>query len=86
MAPEVAARLATMCCEGRVLLRAGRIVDALDAPEGSLLVDIRPRGTDEVLQLAVRHVINCTGPRPIIANWIGLVRDLFDRGSHGKTP
>lgn len=81
MAPEVAVRLATMCCEGRVLLRAGRIVDALDAPEGGLLVDIRPRGTDEVLRLAVRHVINCTGPQTDYRKLDQpLVRDLFDQG------
>jgi len=81
MAPEVAARLASMCSQGRVLLRAGRIVNALDAPEGGLLVEIRPRGTDELLRLAVRHVINCTGPQTDYRKPDQpLVREMFDQG------
>ncbi len=81
MAPEVAQRLARMCCEGRVVLHAGRVVSVIQRPDDALAVGMRPRGSVETETLAVEQIINCTGPdadyRRIDQP---LVHQLFDLG------
>ena len=81
MAPEVAQRLARMCCEGRVVLHAGRVVSVIQRPDDALAVGMRPRGSVETQTLAVEQIINCTGPdadyRRIDQP---LVHQLFDLG------
>jgi uncharacterized NAD(P)/FAD-binding protein YdhS len=81
MAPEIAQRLARMCCEDRVFLHAGRIGSALKQPDGSVAVSIRPRRNGETQTFAVEQIINCTGPdtdyRKIDQP---LVHRLFDLG------
>lgn len=62
IAPEIAARIARMEEQGRLRFRAGKLVSAKAEGEGAL-VSWRPRGEDEVKSLAVRRIVNCTGPQ-----------------------
>ena len=81
MAPEVARRFAAMCCEGRVVLHAGRIVETAQAPNGLMRVIVKARGRRETLMLEVARIINCTGPQTdyrAIAQ--PLIHDLFAQG------
>lgn len=81
IAPEVAERLSTMQAAGRLLLRAGKIVDAAPRPGG---VDViwRPRGDDAPQQLRAARVVNCTGPLGDLGRVEdALLRDLVARGT-----
>ncbi|KEQ51961.1 FAD/NAD(P)-binding protein [Sphingobium chlorophenolicum] len=61
IAPQVADRLAAMQAEGRLEIRAAKVVEAV--PEGRLLrVHLRRRGQDGVEALPFARVVNCTGP------------------------
>jgi uncharacterized NAD(P)/FAD-binding protein YdhS len=61
IAPAVAARLDAMRAEGRLHIRAAKVVAA--APDGDMIsVDIRDRGRDSTERRKVARVVNCTGP------------------------
>lgn len=61
LAPEVADRLAAMQARGQLQVLAGKTIAF--APEGSgVTMTWRPRGSDVQEVMAVRRVINCTGP------------------------
>lgn len=61
IAPQVAARLAAMQAEGRLEVRAAKVVDAIPDDRG-LTVHLRPRGRDAVEPIRVARAVNCTGP------------------------
>lgn len=61
LAPPVAARIAAARASGRLRLEAGRLAEI--TPHGrDLSVRWRPRGTEELRQLMVQRVIDCSGP------------------------
>lgn len=61
IAPEIHARLQGMIDTGQLRVAAGKLVSAANRPDG---VDViwRPRGANEVEQVAVARIVNCTGP------------------------
>lgn len=61
IAPPVAARLDAMRADGRLEVRAAKIMACTPIDRG-LAIDIRPRGGAAVERLAVTRVVNCTGP------------------------
>ena len=61
IAPAVGAAIDRMQAEGRLAFAAGRIV-ALAPEESGARLTWRPRGTDRTETLAVKRVVNCTGP------------------------
>lgn len=61
VAPQVAERLATLRAEGRLEVRAAKVVEAVPR-DSQLTVQLRPRGQDAMERLAVTRAINCTGP------------------------
>jgi uncharacterized NAD(P)/FAD-binding protein YdhS len=61
IAPQVAERIAAMQTSGRLRIAAGRIIGAQDADQG-LIVQWRPRGGEQVQEIRVARVVNCTGP------------------------
>lgn len=62
IAPEIAARLHRMIGEGRLDIAAGKIEAVAPADRGAC-IDWRPRGADAAQRLAVRRIVNCTGPQ-----------------------
>lgn len=58
--PEQAASLASMMSDGRLQLRAGRIIGATDCGD-MLVIEHQPRGRSETRRDPYRWVINCTG-------------------------
>ena len=61
IAPQVAERLAAMQAEGRLEIRAAKVVQAV--PEGGTIhVHLRRRGREEGETVAFARVVNCTGP------------------------
>jgi uncharacterized NAD(P)/FAD-binding protein YdhS len=62
IAPEIGARMAELQQEGRLRVIAGKIVGTEAAGEGAE-VRYRPRGRSEAETLAVRRIVNCTGPQ-----------------------
>jgi uncharacterized NAD(P)/FAD-binding protein YdhS len=86
MAPEVSAFIDGSLREGRLKLHAGRIRKILATADGAQ-AQIKPRGRSEELVLAVRRVINCTGPDFDLRKlqhpfW----KDLFDKGTVDSGP
>ncbi len=61
MAPAVAEWLETRQAEGRVQIRAGRLLKA-EATDDGVAVTWRPRGEVEPSHMTVARIINCTGP------------------------
>lgn len=80
IAPPVAEKLAAMRREGRLEVRAAKVVDA--SPEGTgLCVSIRPRGKADIEKVRAARVINCTGPLGNLKRVEDpLLRGLADRG------
>lgn len=77
IAPEVWDRLQSMMAQGRLEIRAGKIVTAGDGR-----VDFRLRGRRSRATLAVAGVINCTGPQgDIRRSRDRLIHDLLERGA-----
>ncbi len=69
-APQTAARVQSMRDEGRLVVRAARLVrieQTSQAGPNPVRVTLRPRGATYVEHLDVDHVINCTGPHPNLA-------------------
>lgn len=62
IAPEVAERLAALIAQGRLTV-AGAKTLAFEPRDGTMLATFRRRGEDAPETLAVRRVINCTGPQ-----------------------
>jgi len=87
MAPEVAQRVARLCCEGRVIPHAARISDVVRKVDGMLEIEIRERSTGKTRKLRAGSTINCTGPecdyRKIDQP---LIRDLFEQGIAAQDP
>jgi uncharacterized NAD(P)/FAD-binding protein YdhS len=61
IADEVAGRIEAMRREGRLEIRAGKTIAALENAAG-IEVEWRPRGEGATRRLEARRVINCTGP------------------------
>jgi uncharacterized NAD(P)/FAD-binding protein YdhS len=61
MPREVASKLAGMRAAGRLMLYAGRVVEAIRTSPASIKVGLRLRGSGDVKSLIVSRIINCTG-------------------------
>jgi uncharacterized NAD(P)/FAD-binding protein YdhS len=79
MAPEVDAGLRAQLATGAVRVLAGR-VEALQERCGVVHASIRPRGAHATTEVAVRHVVDCTGPAPLARTSHPLVRRLLASG------
>jgi uncharacterized NAD(P)/FAD-binding protein YdhS len=75
IAPEVAATIARLISEDRLQVIAGRIVSAVEQPDG-LDVSIRRRGASESQRMSFAYAFNCTGP----LHAVGRTRDPLLRG------
>ena len=61
-APAIAVRIDALRQTGRLSVAAGRLL-TIGQHDDMLRVTYRSRGTDEVADLEVRHIVNCTGPQ-----------------------
>ena len=61
LAPPVAARIAALQADGRLVVAAGKLGAAEPAGAGVRLT-WRPRGQDAAETMTVRRIVNCTGP------------------------
>lgn len=66
IAPEIAAALERMEADGRLVFRAGKLLDVRPSGDGAAIC-WRPRATDEAEPLHVRRIVNCTGPQGNVA-------------------
>lgn len=86
IAPEVATRLDALRTEGRLEVRAAKVV-AAQADSDGLAVDLRPRGHAAIETLRVARTVNCTGPLGDLRRVKDpLLRNLFDRGDIRPDP
>lgn len=86
IAPPVEARLATMRAEGRLDIRAAKVMAAV-ADDQALTIDLRGRGQDTVERMRVPRVVNCTGPLGDLRRTSDpLLRHLFERGDIRPDP
>ncbi|NWK98952.1 FAD-dependent oxidoreductase [Sphingobium lactosutens] len=86
IAPEVAARLDALQVEGRLKVRAAKIVAAQNDGD-ELAVDLRPRCHAAIETVRVARVVNCTGPLGDLRRVKDpLLRNLFDRGDIRPDP
>lgn len=80
IAPDVAARLDHMRAEGRLEVRAAKVLGAAASGSG-LTLDVRGRGRTEIERFDVARVINCTGPLGDLRRARDkLLRQLAERG------
>ncbi|MBB5714072.1 FAD/NAD(P)-binding protein [Sphingomonas aerophila] len=80
LAPSVADRVDAMKARGQLRVVAGRTI-ALSKVEGGIRLDWRPRGADMVQTLAVRRIVNCTGPQgDLLRSTEPLLARLTERG------
>lgn len=79
MAPEVDTSLRAQLATGAARVLAGR-VEAVHERCGVVHARIRPRGASSVTEVAVRHVVDCTGPAPLARTSHPLVRRLLASG------
>lgn len=80
IAPDVAARLDHMRAEGRLEVRAAKVLGASASGSG-LTLDVRGRGRTEIERFDVARVINCTGPLGDLRRARDkLLRQLAERG------
>ncbi|WP_088183920.1 FAD/NAD(P)-binding protein [Sphingobium sp. Z007] len=86
IAPQVAERLDAIRAQGRLAVRAAKVMSA--TPDGdSLVVSLRPRGAAKSETLKVARVVNCTGPLGDLRRVTDpLLRNLFDRGDIRPDP
>ncbi len=76
IAPDVWTRIEALIGGERLLVRAGRVVDATDNP-----ITIRPRGSVASERLSVAGIVNCTGPQgDLRRGGSALIADLLARG------
>jgi uncharacterized NAD(P)/FAD-binding protein YdhS len=81
MPQEVAAKIDSMRWSGRLLLHAGRIVEARIENDSRLRVRVALLGGRDDLTVEVARVINCTGPRLNLRDWSHpLIHDLLESG------
>lgn len=78
MAPEVHEGLRALLATGALTVLAGR-VEALEERSGVVRARVRPRGAFATTEVAVRHVVDCTGPSPLGRTSHRLVRRLLAR-------
>jgi uncharacterized NAD(P)/FAD-binding protein YdhS len=86
IAPEIADRIDRSIDSGQLVYGATRIRDMQATPDGAVIVH-RPRRAATDHQLAVKRVINCSGPAcdyERIAD--PLIRNLLDRGDIRPDP
>lgn len=62
MAPEAAEAIAAMRASGRLVIHAGRLIEAAADGDGVRLT-VRPRGGHTAIDLYGRRLFNCTGPQ-----------------------
>jgi len=80
IAPEVGATIARLVAESRLEIVAGRIVAAIDTPDG-IEVEYRRRGVSASRTEPFAYVFNCTGPLHSISRTKNsLLRSLLDAG------
>jgi uncharacterized NAD(P)/FAD-binding protein YdhS len=79
MAPEVDERLRALLATGALRVLPGR-VEALEERCGVVRARVRPRGAVAATELAVRHVVDCTGPAPLARTSHRLVQRLLGSG------
>lgn len=86
IAPAVAERLAAMRAEGKMEIKAAKVVEA--EPEGDqIAVALRSRGRDMVAWRRFARVVNCTGPLGDLRRVRDpLLRTLFDKGAIWPDP
>jgi len=86
IAPPVATRLAAMQAEGRLQIRAAKVVDAVTAGAG-ISIAMRGRGQHMVERLTVSRVVNCTGPLGDLRRTTDpLLQNLYARGAIRPDP
>lgn len=80
IAPPVASRLKAMQAQGRLDIRAAKVLAAA-LQKGAVAVDIGDRGQDGANRLTVARVVNCTGPLGDLRRTTDpLLRNLFAQG------
>jgi len=79
MAPEVDGVLRALLATDAVRVLPGR-VEALQERCGVVHARIRPRGAHATTEIAVRHVVDCTGPAPLARTSHRLVKRLLASG------
>ena len=86
MAPQVARRIDDAIGRGALTVLAGRF-HRIEEGEDKLSIRYRPRGREEIGELSVDHVVNCSGPSSDYgAIEQKLVRSLFDSGAVRPDP
>ena len=81
IAPEVAATVARLIGDNRLQVMAGRILSAIEQPQG-LMVELRRRGAQAPRRITFAYAFNCTGPlHSIDRTRDPLLRSLLDNGS-----
>ena len=80
IAPQVAGKIEAMQADGRLEIAAGKLVSVAVEGNGTR-VTWRPRGAQATRSLAVRRIVNCTGPQgDLLATEEPLLRGLTARG------
>jgi uncharacterized NAD(P)/FAD-binding protein YdhS len=80
LAPSVAAKIAAMRAEGRLVIAAGKVA-GVAADGGHVRFRFRPRHHDRIETLRVRRIINGSGPQgDLTATAEPLLRNLATRG------
>jgi uncharacterized NAD(P)/FAD-binding protein YdhS len=80
LAPSVAAKIAAMRAEGRLVVVAGKVTGA-EADDAHVRFHYRPRHGERIETLRVRRIVNGSGPQgDLVATTEPLLRNLADRG------
>jgi uncharacterized NAD(P)/FAD-binding protein YdhS len=80
IAPQVAAKIATMQADGRLQIIAGTLTEAVAEGSGAC-VRYRPRGREDLVTLTARRIIDASGPQgDLLRTEEPLLRRLLDRG------
>ena len=80
IAPQVAAKIAEMRASGRLEVAAGKLVGIV-AEDAYTRVTWRARGQQATRTIAVRRIVNCTGPQgDLLATDEPLLKSLLERG------
>ena len=80
IAPQVAEKIAAMQADGRLEIAGGKLVSVEPAAAGTRVL-WRARGETATRELAVRRIVNCTGPQgDLLATDEPLLRSLVARG------
>ncbi|XHS02952.1 FAD-dependent oxidoreductase [Sphingomonas sp. DBB INV C78] len=80
LAPQVAARVAALQASGRLEVVAGKLA-SVSANGRTTRVAWRARGRDDLVEVATRRIVNCSGPQGDLNRTAEpLLRALIDRG------